>query len=260
MCSYNAEEFIEQTVKSLLSQEYSNTELLILDNNSEDNTLSILKRFESKKVRVYSSAENLGPYKGLNFLLDEAKGKYISISDHDDIYHPEKIKQQVYFLENHPKYIGCGSNLLKYYEKNNTFKLIKVKEIGTLAPHPSLVFRNNNGLRYNTNIEYKTDTYFMRHILCDNKKVIYNIQKPLYLSRVRMDKNNLSRIWNDNLTFRQIYNYYKYSKDKRMLLKLSIKKFIAFNALQGIYHEFGSKKIDYLKHNNSFNIYKEYLK
>src|SRR3990167_596097 len=112
ICTYNAEKFIKSTLESVLNQSYKNIEVLILDNGSTDKTVPIIRTlalhnaqpltYEVRKgpsIRLIESKKNLGPYKGLNVLLELAKGKYIAINDHDDIWHPEKIKKQVSFLE-----------------------------------------------------------------------------------------------------------------------------------------------------------------
>ncbi|MFW6233301.1 MAG: glycosyltransferase family 2 protein [Nanoarchaeota archaeon] len=262
LCSYNAEKFIEITLNSLLNQSYENIEILILDNNSKDNTVKIIKKYLDKKnpVKLFQSDKNLGPYDGLNFLINKSKGEYISITDHDDIYHPDKINLQINFLENHKFFLGCGTNLYKYYEINDRFSLIKINKIDFFSAHPSLVFRNLSNLKYNTNIKYKTDTYFMRYILCKNKKTLYNIQKPLYLSRVRSDNNNLSRIWNNDLTFKQIFNYYKYTKDKNSFIKFIIKKYVFYNFFQNFYYKLKSKPIKHFKKDSFFKEYLRYLK
>jgi len=61
MCSYNAEHFIEKTIISILHQNYINFEFLIIDNNSQDNTVKIIQRYEKKdcRIKLFESKENL---------------------------------------------------------------------------------------------------------------------------------------------------------------------------------------------------------
>ena len=105
LCSYNAELYVRDTLQSLLNQTYVNIEILILDNNSKDTTVEIIKSYKDTRIHLYPSEKNLGPYGGLNFLLEKAIGNYIAIQDHDDIWHSEKIKKQINFLEQHKKFI-----------------------------------------------------------------------------------------------------------------------------------------------------------
>ena len=92
VCSYNAEQFIESTVQSVLGQTYKNIELLVLDNASTDTTVNLLEQIQKADSRliIIASKTNHGAYPGLNLLLEKAKGTYIAINDHDDIWHSEK--------------------------------------------------------------------------------------------------------------------------------------------------------------------------
>ena len=105
LCSYNAEVYIRATLQSLLAQTYTNIEILILDNNSKDTTVEIIKSYKDTRIRLYLSEKNLGPYGGLNFLLEQATGEYIAIQDHDDLWHPQKLAKQIVFLDKNHKYI-----------------------------------------------------------------------------------------------------------------------------------------------------------
>lgn len=72
--AYNPGEYLRKTLESCLDQTYSNTEILILDNNSSED-ISIYFPTDSEKltrIKLIKSTENLGPYRGLNRLLDEA--------------------------------------------------------------------------------------------------------------------------------------------------------------------------------------------
>jgi glycosyltransferase involved in cell wall biosynthesis len=105
LCTYNAEKYIRATLESILYQSFKDIEILILDNNSKDTTINIIKTYKDARIYLYPSEKNLGPYGGLNFLLKKAKGEYIAIQDHDDLWHPEKLAKQVAFLEKNKKYI-----------------------------------------------------------------------------------------------------------------------------------------------------------
>jgi len=261
LCSYNAQNFIVPTINSLLNQTYKNIEILILDNNSKDLTRQIIKKYEKidSRIKAFFSNKNLGPYAGLNFLLKKVKGKYVAIADHDDIYHPQRIEYQVSFLKKHKKFVGCGTTAFIYFEKDNTFKYKKVKKISTFALHPSLLFIFNKNIKYDTNIKYKTDTFFMKYVLCKGKPLIFNVQKPLYLQRVRKDNKNLSIIWNKKLSFKNIIDYYHKSRDIKDLIKFSLKKILNYNLLMNIINFTNRKTIDNFKTNKFLREYLNYL-
>jgi glycosyltransferase involved in cell wall biosynthesis len=92
--AYNAEKWIKDTIESALSQTWPNKEIIVVDDGSTDNTLSILKKFESKTVKVVAQ-ENRGACSARNKALAFAQGDYIQWLDADDILAPDKISQQM---------------------------------------------------------------------------------------------------------------------------------------------------------------------
>ncbi len=189
--SYNAEKYIEKTLKSCLDQTYKNFEILLLDNNSKDRTADIVRKIEkqSNQLKVFESKKNLGPYGGLNFLLNKARGEYIAIQDHDDIWFPEKIEKQVNFLEKNKDFIACGANTFYYYESKNILILNKKRKITDFVDHTSLMFRNKK-FRYDSRY-LLADEYFEKKILSRKGKIAC-IQEPLVVHRIRRDGANLS--------------------------------------------------------------------
>jgi len=92
--AYNKEEWIAATVRSALAQTWNNSEIIIVDDGSKDSTLEIIKRFESKKVKVITQ-QNEGACAARNKAYSVAQGSYIQWLDADDILHPQKIEAQV---------------------------------------------------------------------------------------------------------------------------------------------------------------------
>lgn len=235
ICAYNSEKFILPTILSAITQRYSNLEILVLNNNSSDSTGIILDKLESTdaRLRIYHYENNLGPYEGLNYLIDKAKGKYIAILDHDDIWHPRKIDFQVAFLENNPQFIGCGSLPYIYFEADQTIIYpANYKLNSKIVPHPSLIFLNNN-YYYDTDIHYKTDAHFMKYVLCKKSKLsLHLINLPLYISRVRKDKSNLNFNW---LTPKNLLSYFVKTKDMRVFIKALFLSFLPYDIKLKLY-------------------------
>lgn len=196
ICSYNAEDFVEETMRSVINQTYSNMEILVLDNHSKDKTVHVLERLttEDGRLRIYRGNKNLGAYGGLNCLLERATGKYIAIQDHDDLWCRDKIQKQIHFLEGNGDFAGSGTSIVNYYEKYGTYILRRQATISNVAWHTSLVFRNT-GKRYDTSINIATDFHFMKEILCEGGARIYNFDEPCVLRRIRADNCNLSTKW-----------------------------------------------------------------
>jgi teichuronic acid biosynthesis glycosyltransferase TuaG len=100
--TYNAAEFLSETVESVLNQTYQDWEMLIVDDGSADSTLSIAKGFATKdtRIRVFSLGYNSGgPATPRNFGIRCAGGSYIAFLDSDDLWLPEKLQKQVDYLE-----------------------------------------------------------------------------------------------------------------------------------------------------------------
>jgi glycosyltransferase involved in cell wall biosynthesis len=196
ICAYNAQEFIEATIRSVMAQTYRNLEVLVLDNNSSDGTVAILEglKRQEARLRLYGGKKNLGAYGGLNYLLERAAGTYIAIQDHDDIWHQDKIARQVDLLERNHTYVGCGAAIINYYEKYDIFLLRRQPAVSRIAWHTSLIFRNS-GLRYNARAKIANDFLFMKHVLCARGKRIYNLEEPYVLRTIRADGSNLSTKW-----------------------------------------------------------------
>ena len=118
---YNAEKYVEEAVRSIMTQTYENLEILVTDDCSMDNTLKILKNLEKEdsRIKVIENKENLKIVKSLNNMIDIAQGKYIARMDADDISLPERIEKQVQFMEENPEYGLCGTNAWIIDENGN---------------------------------------------------------------------------------------------------------------------------------------------
>lgn len=187
--SYNAEKYIEKTLRSCLMQTYPDFEILVLDNASGDLTVEIIKNMNDSRITLFEGKENIGPYAGLNFLINKANGEYIAIQDHDDIWLPDKLTKQIKFLEDNQEFIGCGTNTFYYFEKRKIFILNTKPEVTDFVDHTSLVFRNR-GSRYDSE-HTLADEFFEKKTLSKLGK-IWCIQNPLTIHRIKGDGTNLS--------------------------------------------------------------------
>ncbi|HFF7304566.1 TPA: glycosyltransferase family 2 protein, partial [Klebsiella pneumoniae] len=83
---YNAEEYIADTLKNIVSQSLYEIEIIIINDHSSDNTLDILKEIASsdERIRIIDNAVNIGAGISRNIGLSEAEGEYIIFLDDDD--------------------------------------------------------------------------------------------------------------------------------------------------------------------------------
>ena len=107
MAVYNCERFVEEAVRSVLTQSFTDFELIIVDDGSSDGSLAILSRLAAADPRIrLSSQPNQGIPRPANVMIGKARGRYLSLFDHDDVMVPQCLQTQVDYLEAHPE---CGA-------------------------------------------------------------------------------------------------------------------------------------------------------
>ena len=101
LATYNVEEFIEESINSIINQTFKDFELICIDDGSKDNTLKILKEFEKKdsRIKVIAKEINEGLAVARNESLKLAKGKYITFLDGDDMYDTTLFEKAVDLAE-----------------------------------------------------------------------------------------------------------------------------------------------------------------
>ncbi len=108
---YNAASFLKEAIDSILNQSFSDFELLIYDDGSTDSSRNIIDTYQDKRIVRHYSDINQGLISVLNRGLNDAKGKYIARMDADDICLPDRFIKQLSFMELHPDYGICGTQL-----------------------------------------------------------------------------------------------------------------------------------------------------
>lgn len=110
--AYNCEKYICQAINSAINQTYSNIEIIVCNDCSIDNTLSVLRELAKQHpiIKVISNQENLGYLRTFNRLLQYASGQYFSFLDADDFLSSEKIALQIDAFYKNPKLglVGCN--------------------------------------------------------------------------------------------------------------------------------------------------------
>lgn len=106
---FNGEKFIKEAIASILSQSYKDIELIIVNDGSTDSTKNILDKVFDNRVKVIHLQHNQGAANALNIGIKKAKGSWIAIQDADDIYHPNKIEEQVRHIILKPDLVGVGT-------------------------------------------------------------------------------------------------------------------------------------------------------
>lgn len=111
---FNAEQYLEKAIESILNQSYSNIELLLIDDASTDKSYEILRSYSDKRIRLFRNTKNLGSLKSRNILFNKVKGDYITFQDADDWSSPNRFEKQLNAFWDDPVLGICGT-FAQYY-------------------------------------------------------------------------------------------------------------------------------------------------
>lgn len=108
---YNASRFINETIKSIQDQTYTNWEVIFVDDLSPDGSVDIIKRAQKsdKRIKLLHNEKNSGAGISRNTGVKAAKGDYLCFLDADDLWHPEKLERQLDFMLKTGAIFGCTS-------------------------------------------------------------------------------------------------------------------------------------------------------
>lgn len=132
IAAYNAGKYIEETITSVLSQTYPYIECILVDDGSTDNTSKIITRFGNRIKYIYQ--DNAERSKARNNGVAHSSGKYINFLDADDLFSPDKIADQVIFLENHQDCDVVYSKVryFKDYRKRSYYSVNRITPTGDI--------------------------------------------------------------------------------------------------------------------------------
>lgn len=177
MAVYNRTSLLSRSINSLIDQTFEDWELIAVDDGSTDNTLEILKEFESKnkKIKIYWHSNRKLPLTR-NKGISESKGKFVTFLDSDDEIETDHLEKHYNFMINNPnidlihgsaKIIGDEFVRDKY--DSNKFIHLSECVIGGTFFGKRKVFIELNGFK---NIEYSEDSEFL-----ERAEKFFNIQK-----------------------------------------------------------------------------------
>ena len=180
---YNAEPFLSEALSSILSQTFSDFELICIDDGSTDNSLNIINHYgaSDKRIKVVTR-ENKGLVSTLNEALSLARYDYIARMDADDICDRLRLEKQYLFLKNNPQFavVGCsyeiideyGGLLGRRYLPANPFFVKNMLIFGSSLCHPSVMF--NKGL-------LKENLFYNNYSACEDLELWFRLASDGYL-------------------------------------------------------------------------------
>ncbi len=199
MANYNGSKFLSEAIESVLLQTYTEWELLVVDDASTDNSLSIIKRYEKndKRIFLYELTRNSGPANARNYAIQKAKGRYISFLDSDDVWLPVKLQKEIAYMQKYSISLVYSSyyTINEYSELNGIF-IIPKKQIHYKELLKSCIIGNLTAMydSFYLNKKYMIDVghedYALWLDILKNIDFAYGIQEPLAAYRIR--KNSVS--------------------------------------------------------------------
>lgn len=192
MACYNEENSVNRAILSILNQTYSDFEFIICNDGSTDNTLNILNDFAKKdsRIKVINNEKNMKLSVSLNKCINASTGEYLARMDADDIAKPNRLQIQKIFLDLHPEYGFCSSNIELFndedgvYAKRNCIEKPQKEDFLKTSPfvHPATMFRKSCLMKvglYTTDKIGRAEDYELFAKLYSNNVFGYNLQEIL---------------------------------------------------------------------------------
>ena len=235
---FNSDKYLEIALNSAISQTYKNWEIIFWDNQSTDNSASIVNSYNDDRIK-YSYAPVHTPLgEARNLAIEKAQGLWIAFLDCDDIWHKEKLqfafeewnncehKDSVALIYSKTVYIDENSKPFKYFEEHYTGEIhdLLLKK-GDFVFISSAIFRKDvldRVGKINENLHYAEDYDVLLKVTKNHYAICVNEYHTFY------------RVHNENLTSRKVYEYdvenfqflNNYAKENNLTLNLKISIFL----------------------------------
>lgn len=228
MAAYNAEKTIEQAINSVLSQTYTNFELLVVNDCSTDRTAELVKSIAAKdsRVRLISNVKNSGVSYTRKHGLEEAKGSWIAILDSDDAWAQEKLEKQIKLQKKtNADLLFTGSAFMDADGKPIDWYLAAPAEVtyrqllkqNVLSNSSALVRKELYAKYYAVGDKMHEDFAIWLSILKDGRKA-YGVDEPLLIYRLAKSSKSGNKVKAAKMN----WNTYRY---------------IGLNPMEAIYYE-----------------------
>jgi len=191
--AYNSQETIEDTIKSVVNQTYSNIEYIIIDGGSKDNTLSIINKYKDKISTIVSEPDK-GIYDAMNKGVEKATGDLVGILNSDDFYANETVIEKI--ASKIKDYDSIYADLV-YVDRENTDKVTRYWKAGTykegaftngwMPPHPTFFVKKSIYNRFGTyNLKLKSAADYELMLRFLHKEKISTTYLPEVITKMRV--------------------------------------------------------------------------
>lgn len=198
---YNAKDYLDESIESILSQTFTDFELIIVDDGSTDISVKIVNSYKDKRIRLLRNSHNF--IKTLNLGVEASNGKYIVRMDADDFMLPQRLEVQFNYMEDNPDIDVCGSwmetfgthsQISKTIVDHNDIAILLLKN--NYLFHPTVIMRRESLQRYKS----YPHLYKSRYIYAEDYKLWTDLIKsgfrfaniPEVLLRYRISQGQTS--------------------------------------------------------------------
>ena len=141
--TYNQSKFLEKCINSILSQSFKNWELLVINNNSTDNTINLIKKFNDKRIKVFNINNEGILARSRNLGIRKSKSEWICFIDTDDRWYPKKLEMIKIFIEKNNGDLFYHD--LEFENKYFLFLKKKIKDKSNTVTRPIIQYFVKNG-------------------------------------------------------------------------------------------------------------------
>jgi glycosyltransferase involved in cell wall biosynthesis len=196
--SFNSADTIEDTIKSVISQDYHDLEYIIVDGGSTDNTLNIIEKYR-EKIHKFISEKDKGIYDAMNKGVEMASGALIGILNSDDIYADEHVISDVMSTLGQADAVYAD---LVYVKRDNVNEIVRYWKAGKLKPnsfhrgwmppHPTFFLRKkcyNQFGNYNLSLRSAADYELMLRMIVKNGISVHYLPRIITKMRIGGQSN-----------------------------------------------------------------------
>jgi len=215
MSVYNTGKYLCQSIESILNQTFTDFEFIIIDDKSTDDSLQIIKEYQTKDKRIKVIENSLNNHiRAINIGLEAAKGKYIARMDADDVAFPNKLDIQYTYLEQNLNVFLVGSEMswidesgkpLNHFEAEimNRNDIVKRLEKGTPFGQPTIMFRNTKKYWYREKAKFCEDYDFYLQLIYAGE-IMEKLQQPLLYCRINLNSESSNNFFYQRLFFKKM--------------------------------------------------------
>ncbi len=173
---FNGEKYLEETIKSVITQSYENIEYIIIDGGSTDGTLDIIKKYENK-IDYWISEKDYGLYHAMNRGISATTGEIIGMINSDDFYYPDAFQKVINAFSSNKDIELFFGDLLRDGDLRIKGWNEKYIKLNSFAAHPSMFVRRETYLK-------KTGLYKLQYRISSDYDFIYRAFNILNLKKI----------------------------------------------------------------------------